>query len=502
MTRRSRSRGARLASTLAAALALAAAPAPAPAVAAPGPAVAAPILGVDPLTQGTAMEDHSCAVRHWVERGIRGAVLLHIDTHDDIRTLPAGAEAALLAARARGDLAALTPAGCGGASALFSEGNFIRAAAVLGIAREVVWVVPFTFLGDDDAGESLRAYLGRAGFSAQERGSFRLTDGFYRGVVAGLPLTVCAQERLPALGEPVLLSLDADFFPYAASYRGLTPLREIRELFAALRAARYPVRDAVLAYSVSGGHLPVGLRWLGEAALEVLRAPDLAWLESPPERWSALQQLGTLRARGPEGDAELMDRVTAFLAKRPRDPAALFLAAEAAARRGGDEAALAWAVEACTVDTGYCAGLREIGLQLLEAGRVTDGAPFFAAAERLVPGMQYGRFDQGYALLRAGRTAEAQAIFEAIDAADGTFPAGFMVGALLLAAGDRAGARARFDRALAALERSPYARVTDPSAAAAVRAAAAFYREAGLALQADRLERDDRMRLPAAGEGP
>ena len=176
-----------------------------------------PILGVDPLTHGAVMENHDCALQHWIERGFAGAVLLHIDAHDDLRPVDAGKLAALKGLHARGEVAAMARKGCGGKDGLFNEGNFVRAAAALGVVREVVWVMPFTFLRGDDAGKALMSYLEKAGISQADRESFHLVDGWYRGAVGGIPVTLCDQERLPRLTEPVLLSIDADFFPFAAS---------------------------------------------------------------------------------------------------------------------------------------------------------------------------------------------------------------------------------------------------------------------------------------------
>lgn len=472
-----------------------------PGAAAPEPPAAWPILGVDPLKQGTMMEDHACALRHWVEQGISDAVLLHIDTHDDFRTLRPGVAESLNSLRAHADLPSLTPAGCGGTSDLFNEGNFVRAAVALGVVKEVVWVVPFTFLSETDAGDRLQRYLRQAGFSAVERESFRLADGFYRGVVANVPLTICVQEHLPHLGESILLSIDADFFPFAAFYRGFTALSEIRALFSALREARYAVRDVVLSYSVQDGYLPVGLRWIGEAVVELLRDPSLVQSKDPPERWKALQQLALLKTRGEKGEAELLDRALELLANQPHDPALLLYAAEAVVRHGGDEKALTYAVEACKIEKGYCVGLREIGLQLLERGNFAAGSLFFAAGDRLLPGMRYGQLDKGMALVKIGRTSEAMEIFEEINARAGAFPVGFVIGALQELAGDRKAARLSFDKALAVVESSPYISVTHLEIEEAVKRAAAFYREEGLFREAGLLENDSRLRMNNAGEG-
>lgn len=473
-----------------------------PGVAALGPPVPPPVLGVDPLPQGAVVEIHAEALSRWVERGFAGAVLLHIGMNHDLWNIEAGNLAALKALRDRGDIDALARAGRGGLSGLFHDGNFIRAAAGLGVVREVVWVIPFTFLREVDASERLKAFLGREGLSPADVGTFQLADGCYRGTVGNLPVAVCGQDRLPRIDTPVLLSLDIGFIPCAADFHGLTFLTEMRSLFAALRAVRYSVQDAVVAYTVHPQHLPVELRWIGEAVVEILHEPALALADAPPERWTALQQLYLLKVKGPPGEGEMLDMALSLLEKHPHDPALLLFAAEASARHGGGGAALSYAEQACSVDQGYCVGLREIGLQLSDQGNLDAGARFFAAGERLRPGMEYRQFDMGIALWRAGRPVEALDALGKIREHDGAFPSGFVIGAMHAALGDRAAARLSFDNALAVVERTQSIAVSVPEVAQAIQRAAAFYREAGLTREAALLETDPRLQLRSSVAAP
>ena len=299
----------------------------------------------------------------------------------------------------------------------------------------------------------------------------------------------------------MLLSLDADYL-HAARYRGITLLTEIRALVASLRDARYTVRDVVVAHSVQGGAMPVELRWAGEAVVELLRDPAIALQQEPPERWNALQRLVLLKAGGRAKEGEMLNVALSLLERQPHDPALLLFAAEAAAGHGGGSAALAYAEQACRVDRGYCVGLREVGLQLLERGAVDDAATFFAAAERLLPGMAYRRIDEGILLATDGRTAAAVATLEKQIEHDGAFPGAFLAGAIHVASGDRAAARRSYDAARAALAKSAHASVTRAEVAGAIGGAAIFYRDEGLAAQAELLERDPRLRLPPTGAAP
>lgn len=459
---------------------------------------APPVLGVEPIVAGTVMEHHPDAVPHWVERGFAGAVLLHVDAGHGMSALDAKSLAALRGLAGERDLPALARAGRGGGDRLFREANFARVAAGLGIVREVVWVAPFQVRLDGDGPETLRAYLAQSGLSEEESASFRPVDGVYRGLVGGVPVSLCAREGLPAIRDPVLLSIGADYFTAAAAYRGATPLVEIRRLFAALREARYAVLDAVFAYSVQEGELSPDLRWVGAAVLEVLRDPAIALGETPPERWRVLQRLATLGARGDEGvEMEMLGMALAELEKQPHDPALLLYAAAAAARHGMSQA-LSYARQACRVDSGSCAGLGQIGLRFVAAGDVEAGLGFFAAAEALHPGFEYGRLDLGIALMKVGRATEALAVLEKVRERAGAFPSGFLIGTVHLFLEDRPAARRSFDAALAAVERGADFPAVSAETARAVAIAADFYREEGLEREARVLENDARLRLPAA----
>jgi len=461
------------------------------------PPASLPILGVDALAKGTVVESLQDVLAHWVERGFSGAVLLHIDAGVGLHTVATENIAALAGLAGRRDLEGLTKAGRSGAGRLFDAGNVVRVAAGLGIVREVVWITPFPFPEEDDAGRKLKDYLGDAGFSARDSDTFSPADGCLRGRAGDLPVLLCNQERLPMITDPVLLSVDAEYIPYAADRRGITFLTEMRALFSSLRAARYAVLDAVVAHSVLEGNLPPDLRWVGEMVVHILQNPGVVLVDNPPERWNALQMLATMGTSGQEKEMEMLGVALSQLEKQPHDPALLLYAAEASAGHGGGERAQAYAEEACRKDRGYCVGLRELGLRFIERGDAETGLRLIAAGEKLLPGMEYGQLNLGIALMKVGKAAEALEVLENVRERRGDFPSRFLIGATQLFTGDRAAARLSFDAALAAIGRLTEIQVTRSEIAQAVAIAGAFYREEGLMQKAEQLEQDARLRLPA-----
>ncbi len=448
------------------------------------------------------MEIHQDALSHWIERGFTGAVLLQIDAHSGLRAVAAENMSTLKDLAGRSDLAGLTRAGRSGEGRLYDGANFVRIAAELGVVREMVWITPFPLPPAEATEKTLKDYFGRAGFSAAESGTFRPVDGCFRGRVGEITVRLCGRERLPAIPEPVLLSIDASYFPNAAAARGGTLLTETRELFKALRTARLAVLDAVSAYSVQEGMMPPDLRWVGDMVVQVLRDPAVVLAGKPPERWWELQKLSAFSTSAQPEKMEMLGLALSQLERQPHDPAFLLYAAEAADRHGGGERALAYAEEACRMDRGYCVGLREIGLRFLERGEIETGLRFIASGEKLLPGMEYGQLDMGIALMKAGRAAEALEFLEKGRVRYGAFPSAFLIGAVHLFREDRGAARLSFDAGLAKIERLTDFQVMRIEIAQVIAAAAAFYREEGLTRQAEQLEGDPRLRLPTQQTGP
>ncbi|MHB8834600.1 MAG: hypothetical protein ACYC9Y_02695 [Candidatus Methylomirabilia bacterium] len=473
-----------------------------PCLAASAPPAPLPVLGIDPLTRGSILEYHQDALSLWVARGVGNAVLVHIDANGGMSAVQPEKLSTLKDLVSRRDIDALTRGGRSGSGGLFNEGNFVRAAGELGVVREVLWIIPFTVPTGEDAEKTMKDFLGRAGFPSRDSGTFRLADGCYRGRIGETAVRLCGQEHLPEIPDPVLLSIDADFFVSAAAWRGINPLSEIRALFTALRAARYTVAEAMTAFAVQEGDLPPDLRWIGEAVAQILQDPLVVQAETPPERLSALQKLSTLGQSGQRQRIEMLGFALANLETRPHDPAFLLYAAVAADQHGGIERALAYAEEACRMDRGYCVGLREVGLRFLERGDIETGLSFVAAGEKLLPGMEYGQLDLGIALMKAGKAAEALAALEKERGRNGAYPSGFLMGFIHLHLGDRAAARLSFDAALTAIGELTDIRVDPGEIAQVIAAAAAYYREEGLKELAERLEGDPRLRLPAPRAEP
>jgi hypothetical protein len=452
-----------------------------------------PVVGIDALKDVGAAEGLDEALARWSGKGISGAVLLHVGARPGLAALGAERLAALRELRTRGDAAALGAARRGPGEGLYHAGNAVRAAAGLGMVREVLWILPESLTRASDPAALVRDVLRAEGVPEAERTSFAARGGCFAGAAGGVPVTICSREAFPPPAEPVLLSMDAAYVPDAADAREVSPLTELRDLLRDLGRGGVAVRDALVVFPVEQGGLPVGLIWVGEALTAALADPGLLRAGTPPERWTTL--LKAWRALGTEeqhNDIGAFTVVVPALERHPDDPELLAMAALATARTSPDAQAIEVAERACRRDRTYCFIFPEIGLELIRRGKEA-GLAFFAAGERLRPGMAYALGKTGVALIRLGRPRDAVSCFQRLVAREGAFPAGLLAGATEFDLGDRAAARRSFDAVLAALGQAGEPGPLPEEIALAAARAAAFYREEGLAAQAEILERDPRL---------
>lgn len=226
------------------------------------------------------IENHSTAYSVWHDRGVRGATLVHLDTHDDCRYVPPEKLKRLHALTERREFDAVFRLSDMGFvnrfetapdTFLFDLGNFIYPCIADGTVTTFYWVVP-----DRSPTElqkrRLRTHLARVlrigleDFSEDEGG------GWFRASLLGAEVIVTQLDRLPRVEPGALLDFDIDFFafPHGMTDRHLTgrlawdPATTCR-----LVADKVPDPQAVtVCSSVWGGYLPVMLRFIPDACFE------------------------------------------------------------------------------------------------------------------------------------------------------------------------------------------------------------------------------------------
>lgn len=434
-----------------------------------------PVMGRKPI-RPLLVEDHSEALAHWAEKGIRDAVLINIDTHDDMRWMPEEKIEALREICRKRDWRRFKEVEGHGDGSLYHIGNWIYAGGRLGMFREVYWVIPFEVLSMEDPDAKMRRFLKDYGFNDQEIQSFSLNGRQFRGTFHGVPLTVCDIKSLPDIAAPLLLSIDTDFFPPYSTVHEKSYLPALHEVFSALNGKKYRVLDAVVSYSVNGDFLPPHLRWVGDTIGMILEQPALTDAE-PSELLTLLQQVDN-DYRGTDA-AAMLNYIESW---EGRYPAASLQAYKALAHtlRNDPESAFRAARESCARDRRYCTLLPYIGTYHYSGGNYAVAEKFYRAGFAANPSMANGLFQHGHCLRQTGRIREAIDWYEKDEAANGPFPTRFLITEMYLLLGDRKAATASLARAVAGLERNRYAEVVNDETARAIYAALDFCDREGL----------------------
>lgn len=446
-----------------------------------------PVLGADQVSRGLLVEDHAEILMRWAFKGFRKMTVVHVDALDGLHPFGPGGKAAFDEARAADPHSAGGQALLRDRSGFFGEADILRVARESGMVGRIVWITPMPvhLLGGDV--DRLRPLLESAGFSPEDSASVAYANGCYAGTRGGIPLEICSQETLPPIAEPILLSMDLNYFGYAAQTRKASQLDVAFDFFRLAEAREYRLADVVFSYSIATGENSAFSRWIGDVAVDLLRNPAIRRDKRRPPEYTILQKAEQVAA---EEDYEAMyDGLSGYLRHYPGKAPALLLAnALAAVMTGRTGEALSLAEQSCRGDEGYCSGLMELGLRLLEAGDVEGAGRFFDSATRLRPGIVYDDMGIGAAWLKAGEYDKALASFSRLARRFPDYPYGLLIGQVYLAKGEPEKALPILEEVVSQVESGYRPLLANPYVAAAAREAVDFLKARGMAEEAGKLE--------------
>ncbi len=401
------------------------------------------------------VENHGDVLVPWVRTGVRNAVVVNVDAHDDCNPISPERAGKLRRLLADGDVAAIERANSISDSGLYGISTYIAAAHALGIAREVVWIAP----------------------KVREPGLLNKNTDFRA--------RTCPLESLPKLKGPVLLTVDADIIPSFAAYRNINEVKAVHLIANTLRAAPWNIVHASVCFSVDGGFLPVTLRWVGTALHEALNGKDPSHPDAP---WPLLCKVEDWRRS--LLPREFVRRVRPLILKRPADPWLRVYLAKALFRTDDVASALTEGLKAMHLDPGCCRVLLEIGEQLADAGRIDEAERFLAAAPAVVniP----AELALAQALDQAGHTTRAIKHLLRISGMSACYSTELLIGYGYERLDDSTLARQHYLRAVALLDADIGPRPTFPDIAPALASAERFLRSTGNKKQAQVLCQDRR----------
>jgi len=446
-----------------------------------------PILGEYPVSGVHRYEDHSEALLQWAKDGVKDSIVINIDTHDDIRAIPPDRIKRLKQIYEKKDWNALRMADSLADDSLYNVGNFLYAAAKLGIIREVYWVIPFAHYSYPDTANRLRLFMKTYGFSDEDIATFRMDNHCFSGTTGGVPLHVCGIESLPKIAEPVILSIDLDFLPAAAFEYHRDKTSALQMFFDALFAKKYRIRDALVAYSVNGGYMRVISRWLGDEAAKVIESPS--YRGSP--FWSALQKADIAYKQKRLGKS--MNEIMPMLGRFADHPAVQVYIAYADLELGRYDEAFRYAEKACLTHRNYCYALLDLWYELKDSENPAETEKFYERGLELNPDMNNRLVEIALYLRKQKRYDESLKYLLRHRKLNGVYPVDFLIGETLLMKGDEEGAKKYFDSVRVFLRTDRYASVRNVEDVSAIKAAYNFYIGKGMKENALELRNNPRL---------
>lgn len=460
----------------------------------PGCRKKTPVQGDGALSDLFVAEDHSQLLAKWSAAGIRDAVLVNLDTHDDFHHIPDDSMRSLKDIYQKKDWRRFADADSRvvNSSGLYGIGNWIYAGARLGMFKEVYWVIPNRYGTGDDAIRFLPAFLESIEFSPEDIKTFTFRDNLFRGTIFGIPVTICGIEALPLIHSPILLSVDVDFFPTYVSEYKVPYLTALNSVFTALFAKKYQIQAAGASYSVNGEFLLPHHRWVGDAVKTILADPGM--IVRPVPELLTLQQLVDNEYRSRDA-AKMLALIKGAPAGSATEPSLLIYEALAHMLQGDADAAYAAAMAGCRADRLYATALPFMGELYFSKGQYATSEKFFRGGYAVDSQISNGLFHFGNCLVKNGKLREAIGVYELDVKRNGSFPTHFLMAQTYLVLGERQAALATLKLALNGLIPNANTRVVSRLVADAIYAGLEFcdqenYQELGAALRRTRTVTD------------
>lgn len=404
------------------------------------------------------VENHSDILVPWIQSGIRNAVAINIDAHDDCIPIPSTQTDRLKQLLAKGDTVAILNANGVTDSCLYDISNFLTAAYELGIIKKTFWAVPMP--------GSLSKEYSHMPFKT------RLIDS-----LASLKIK-----------EPVLLTVDADCIDQFATYHCISILDAIKLIAETVKNSSWDVRHVSVSYSEYGGYLPVTLRWVGNALKDALEGKSISAGDTP---WATLVKVETWRRS--LLPIEIVRRIRALETEQPLNPWLQVYLADALFRTDSIDAAYDAGIKAMSIDPGCRKILPELAYQLASMGRLNDAERYLNAVPSYINSAAELSLALGLDL--AGQTNKAIDHYLKINKQTSNYSVDILVGYGYERLGDTLKARESYLRAVSLLQRPVSEMAGFADLTHAVAAAEAFLRSNGDSTSANVLRKDHRLSI-------
>ncbi len=411
-----------------------------------------------PAERVRVLEDHSAALPVWTAYGVRGRTVVHVDAHDDFRTISGERLQPLRRAVESGDATAVAAlrddTSVGGA---YNLGDYLYAAASSGIVERIVWVVPADKGSGDEGRTAWRSWLTEQGYPASDAATFETSGTAVTGTLLGVEVTIVPLTEFVAPPEPVLLDIDTDYFPPMLDAQGLTAAADgPRRLLVEFGGRGLRTDLVTLAASVKGDYLPLQYKWLEQVVVLGLIQPAVLSEPTPPARWTYMGD--ALYAERTGGDS--MTPWFSAVQASPDEPAAWFGLGRAQVLSLSAKDGASSVDRAVALDPSYAYGWLQLSRELGARGRHAEALELIPRAKGVVDAYYYD-FAMADALYNARSYGEAADAYRRITEAHEHPDAWMYLGDSLTASDRAVEASAAYDHGLIILRSATFRTLAD-----------------------------------------
>jgi tetratricopeptide (TPR) repeat protein len=267
-----------------------------------------PVAGEVPVKNTTIVEDHSEFLIDWMQKGYKDMILVHIDEHDDFRYIPEYKMRQLKSLYREKKWAEIDNQR-DKAHGLFSIADFLYPAYKLGIIKKYYWVPTTDRILSDKIQKNMREFIESWDYSDEIVRPFSTDGHTIAGNIYGLDIEISSIQDLPEIKEPVLLSIDLDYFADVIEETKTEELQVIMDFFSTLRKKRIKIKDVNIAYSTNGSHTPITDRHLCEEIIYFLEHPEIMSNHTIPPLWNMRNEgFHLIRSNKPEDALQFFNK--------------------------------------------------------------------------------------------------------------------------------------------------------------------------------------------------
>jgi tetratricopeptide (TPR) repeat protein len=243
-----------------------------------------PVAAVDPVTNITIVDEHSEFLIDWMKKGYRDMVVVHIDEHDDFRYIPEYKMRKLkkLYKEKKWDEIESKRDKINGT---FSIADFLYPAYKLGIIKKIYWIPTTDKILSYKLQTHARELIDSWDHSADIADSFHKEGNTMTGNIYGLEIVISSLNALPQIKDPVLLSIDIDYFSDVIKDSQSDELNVMKDFFSKLKKKNLKIKGVNIAYSTKSGHTPITDRHFCEEIVYCLEHPEILNEWNVPEIW-------------------------------------------------------------------------------------------------------------------------------------------------------------------------------------------------------------------------